>query len=92
MYMKVIRLHKKAFYALLDKALEHIESQMQQEVPTQWINGEEAMEILQIKSTTSLQKLRDNRDIRFSQPFRKVILYDRDSVYEFLERCAVETS
>ena len=88
--MKVIHLHKKAFYALLDKALKHIESQMEQEVPPKWINAEEAMEILQIKSTTSLQKLRDNRNIRFSQPFRKVILYDRESVYEFLERCAVE--
>lgn len=90
--MKVIRLHKKAFYTLLDKALEHIQSQMEQEVPTQWIDGDEVMEILQIKSTTTLQKLRDHREIRFSQPFKKVILYDRDSVYEFLERCAVEPS
>ena len=89
--MKVICLHKKAFYELLDKALGHIKTKMEEEVAkTPWINGEEAMEILQIKSTTSLQKLRDHREIRFSQPFRKVILYDRDSIYEFLDRCAVE--
>lgn len=44
-----------------------------------WIDGEEAMQVLRIKSKTTLQKLRDEGKIRFSQPEKKIILYVRDS-------------
>ncbi|MEZ2413922.1 helix-turn-helix domain-containing protein [Muriicola sp. E247] len=52
---------------------------------------EEAMHILRIKSTTTLQKLRDEGKIRFSQPQKKIILYDRDSLNVYLENHARET-
>ena len=41
---------------------------------------------LNIKSKTTLQELRDNGDIGFSQPRKKVILYDVDSIETFLEK------
>lgn len=36
-----------------------------------------------------LAKLRDEQKIRFSQPFKKVILYDRNSIDEFLEKYVI---
>lgn len=53
------------------------------------INGfppEEAMQTLRITSKTTLQKSRDTAEIRCSQPTAKKLLYDRDSLHEYLER------
>jgi len=44
------------------------------------------MEILGIKSKGTLQKLRDEGKIRFSQPEKKIILYDRESIDQYLEK------
>jgi len=46
------------------------------------------MELLGVKSKTTLQKLRDEGSIRFSQPQKKIILYDRDSVMDYLDKHA----
>jgi hypothetical protein len=43
------------------------------------------MEILNIKSKTTLQKLRDEGSITFTQPQKKIILYDHDSLLEYLK-------
>jgi hypothetical protein len=51
-----------------------------------WISGEEAMKILRITSKTTLQKLRDEGKIRFSQPEKKLIFYDVDSLHEYLNK------
>ena len=88
--MQVVCLQEEAFYALFDKVVEHIESS-QKNKPAKWIDGEEAMLLLNIKSTTTLQKLRDEGKIRFSQPQRRIILYDRDSINEYIEKHARET-
>ena len=86
--MQVVCLQEEAFYALFDKVVEHLESK-RGDKPAKWIDGEEAMLLLNIKSTTTLQKLRDEGKIRFSQP--QIILYDRDSINEYIERYARET-
>jgi hypothetical protein len=88
--MQVVCLQEEAFYALFDKVVDHIE-QKRQDKPDKWIDGEEAMLQLKIKSTTTLQKLRDEGKIRFSQPQKKIILYDRDSINEYIEKHARET-
>jgi len=49
------------------------------------------MGILKIKSTTTLQKLRDEGKIAFSQPQKKIILYDRDSINEYIAAHVRET-
>lgn len=83
--MNVICLHDEAFYALIDKVVERI-----QQRPTakedKWISGSEAMQKLRIQSKTTLQKLRDEGNIRFSQPEKKLILYDVDSINDYLSR------
>lgn len=88
--MEVVCLKEEAFYALFDKVVEHVESK-RKDKPNKWIDGEEAMLLLKIKSTTTLQKMRDEGKIRFSQPQKKIILYDRDSINEYIEKHARET-
>ena len=87
--MEVICLETEAFYKLIDEVLDRIESN-QSNAPQKWIGTVEAMKLLKIKSKTTLQEFRDNGDIRFTQPRKRIILYDRDSINEFLEREAKE--
>ena len=56
--MQVVCLQEEAFYALFDKVVEHMEAK-RKDKPAKWVDGEEAMLLLKIKSTTTLQKLRD---------------------------------
>lgn len=88
--MEVICIQEKAFYALLDRVFDYLESKTEKDVPPKWIDAEEAMSLLQIKSKTTLQKLRDKREIRFSQPYKNHIVYDRESIDEFFERHTIE--
>ena len=64
--MQVVCLQEEAFYALFHKVIEHVEAK-RRDKPDKWINSGEAKHILRIKSTTTLQKSRDEGRIRFSQ-------------------------
>ena len=88
--MQVVCLEEEAFYALFDKVVEHLESK-KKNTPQKWIDGVEAMKLLNITSKTTLQKLRDEGAIRYSQPKKKIILYDRDSINDYLEQHAKNT-
>lgn len=88
--MEVICLEDAALYKLVDECVERLKLTHNKEVD-RWIGDEEAMKALNIKSRTTLQKYRDEGKIRFSQPQKKIILYDRNSINEFLERNAHET-
>lgn len=88
--MNVICIEEKAFYSLLDRVVGHVLSKMKMETPEKWMDKKEAMQLLKIKSATTLQKLRDEGKIRFSQPERKHIVYDRDSINDYLEAYAKE--
>ena len=83
--MHVICLEEEAFYKLLDTAIEHIDRKLDKE-PSRWIDGAEAMEILKISSKSTLQKMRDEGRIRFSQPQKKIILYDRHSIEDYINQ------
>ncbi|MEM9389284.1 MAG: helix-turn-helix domain-containing protein [Bacteroidota bacterium] len=89
--MEVICLQEEAFFALFDKVVEHIEQKQDKTTSFKWIDGEEAMEKLNISSKTTLQKLRDQGKIRYTQPQPRVILYDINSLEEYLELHARET-
>ena len=88
--MEVICLEDEAFYALIEKVVTRIKEK--QDVKTdKWVSGEDAMRVLHITSKTTLQKLRDEGKIRFSQPEKKIILYDADSIQEYLNKHAHKT-
>ncbi len=88
--MEVICLEDKAFYALIEQVVQRIKER-ESITEDKWINGEEAMRKLRITSKTTLQKLRDDGAIRFSQPEKKLILYDTDSINQYLEKHARNT-
>ena len=85
----IVCLQEEAFYALFDKVIEYVEEKIKDK-PDKWVDGPEAMRILKIKATSTLQKLRDQGKIRISQPQPRIILYDRDSILEYLEKHARE--
>jgi hypothetical protein len=88
--MQVICLEEAAFYALIEQVVTRLREQHGEE-KEKWISDVEAMELLNIKSKTTLQKLRDEGKIRFTQPQKRIILYDRDSIQVYLERNARDT-
>ncbi|HYC27372.1 MAG TPA: helix-turn-helix domain-containing protein [Chitinophagaceae bacterium] len=88
--MQVICLQDEAFYALIDQVIERIREK-EGSKPEKWISGEEAMKMLRITSKTTLQKLRDEGKVRFSQPEKKIILYDVDSIHAYLNKHTRET-
>jgi len=89
--LNIICLESQAFYALVEEVVSRIKSTNKDN--PKWIDDDEdVMELLKIKSKTTLQNLRDEGKIRFSQLGRKMILYDRESILEYIESYAKETS
>lgn len=88
--MEVICLEDEAFYTLLEMVVARIKEK-EGIKEDKWISAEEAMTKLHIKSKTTLQKLRDEGKIRFSQPEKKLILYDSESINDYLEKHSKDT-
>ncbi len=82
--MEVICLQTEAFYSLIDEVVERMMKERKQK--TQWVSAEEAMEILTITSKTTLHKLKNEGHIKFSQPLKKLVVYDRQSLLDYLEK------
>ncbi|WP_339697254.1 helix-turn-helix domain-containing protein [uncultured Roseivirga sp.] len=85
--MEIICLEEKAFYALVERVVDHLKQTHSVE-RDKWISADDALKLLDVKSKTTLQRMRDDGRIRFSQPQKKIILYDRDSIIEYLEENA----
>jgi hypothetical protein len=83
--MEVICIEDEAFYRLFEMIATRIKEKEGKKEDT-WISTEDAMSKLHIKSKTTLQKLRDEGRIRFSQPDKRIILYDTKSINEYLEK------
>lgn len=88
--MNVICLEDQAFYALIEQVVLRIKDSSNNK-EDKWISGEEAMNMMRVTSKTTLQKMRDEGKIRFSQPEKKIILYDRDSILDYLNNHAKNT-
>ena len=88
--MEVICLQDEAFYALIEQVVKQIKEKNGIK-EDKWISPEEAMQKLRISSKTTLQKMRDEGKIRFSQPEKKIILYDVDSIHQYLEKHVKKT-
>lgn len=88
--LEVICLESEAFYALVDEVVERLKDKHSTPLD-KWIDDEEAMRLLRVSSKTTMQRYRDEGLIRFTQPSRKIILYDRDSIMEFLEKNSKDT-
>jgi hypothetical protein len=80
-----------AFDELVIRLVAEVKRQLNAKPQSKWVSPEEAMDMLRIKSKTTLQKLRDEGRIRYSQPEARVILYDRNSIEAYLDKHAKDT-
>ena len=83
-HLQIICLRSEAFYRLIETVVDRLKEDRRED-GERWIGDKEAMSLLQIKSKSTLQHYRDLGKIRFSQPSKKVILYDRLSIMSFIE-------
>ena len=56
-----------------------------------WITQAEVKDLMSIKSSTTIQGLRDKGLIEFTSPMKKLILYKKSSVLEYLEKHSHKT-
>lgn len=89
--LEVITIDSEAFVRLLEEAVNYIKRTHEPSTESKWIQAEKAKQLLGISSNTTLQILRDQGKIRYSQPMHKVVLYDRNSIEEYLEKHAKNT-
>ena len=82
--MKVILIEEEAFFELVDRAVQRISGKMNAD-KKKWLTPKEVMKELGISSPTTLQRYRDEGRIRYSQPSKKIIRYDPESIQEFLD-------
>lgn len=84
--MKVIVFEEEAYYKMLREFANMVDGIVKnQEKEKEWLNAEEAKQLLGIKSTSKLQKLRNNGDILISQHGR-IIKYSTKSIKDYLKR------
>ncbi|MEM9721785.1 MAG: helix-turn-helix domain-containing protein [Bacteroidota bacterium] len=84
MEIEVICLETQAFHQLLDEVVNRMLAERKEK--PKWLTTDEAMALLQISSKTTLQKLKNEGHIHYSQPMKKHVLYDRESILEYLDR------
>jgi ribosomal protein S19E (S16A) len=81
--MEVICLEDEAFYQLIEEVVDRLKEK-HKVTHDKWVSPERAMEILNIKSKTTLQNLRNTGAIVYTQPQKRIILYDYDSLTNYL--------
>lgn len=89
--MNVICIEEEAFNHLIDKIITQVENKCNKRVQSRWISDKEAVSLLGGISKSTLQRLRNTGKIRYSQPSRKIILYDRDSILDLINQHVQET-
>lgn len=88
---KFICMESEAWYAMIKTVVTQIRAEDNVAKEDKWISGEEASKLLNGASKSTLQRLRDNGKIQFTQPSRKLIIYDRESIMEYLNKNTRET-
>ena len=87
--MEVICLEDAALSKLIDELANRIN--IENKITTwPWLSAEEAMDLLKTKSKTTLRNLRDEQRIKFTQPFKKTILYEYESILKYLEEKSIK--
>lgn len=81
--MEIIIFEEEAYWRHIHEVLKRLKDTQKPE--RKWINEAEAMEILGIRSKSQLWKLRSTGKIKFSQPARKIIRYDMQSILKYLD-------
>ncbi len=81
--MNVITIQSEALHVLIEEVIQHLATSHSEPQKT-WLTTTEAMALLNIRSKTTMQNLRNNGCIKYTQ-MGKLIQYDRASILQFLE-------
>lgn len=87
--MEVITIESQALFRLIKEVVNRIKDE-QHITENRWITAEAAMLKLGIKSRTTLQRLKNEGKIRYSQE-RKITLFDAESIDAYLQKFSHET-
>jgi len=82
--MEIICIEEKAFFELFEKVMDRLDKKIAKE-DWDWIDRKAAMNLLGIRSNTTLQHLRNEGKILYSHPQKKLILYSKKSIAAYLE-------
>ena len=90
--MEVIVIEKEAWYRLLGEMKRYVRDGIREGINPydEWLSLSEAKKVLNVKSKSKMQQLRDEREITFTQHGR-TIQYSRKSCLEFLERNSIKS-
>ncbi|MFC3560500.1 DNA-binding protein [Pedobacter jamesrossensis] len=88
---KFVCMESEAWYAMIKTAVTQIRAEDKAAKEDKWISDEKASNLLDGASTSTLLRLRNSGKIKFTQPTRKLILYDRDSIMAYLNKGTHET-
>jgi hypothetical protein len=84
--MEIIVFETTAYWKHIEEVVNRVKKSLMED--KKWINEAEAMEILGVRSKSEMWKLRSNGKIRYSQPSRKIIKYDKQNILKYLENHA----
>jgi hypothetical protein len=88
--MEVICLQDEALKLLIDKVVAYVKTEHGVK-KDKWLSPEEAMKELGISSKTTLQKYRDEGEIRTCELSPRKFLYDLDSINAYKEKKSRDT-
>ncbi|WP_459212762.1 helix-turn-helix domain-containing protein [Aquimarina rhabdastrellae] len=95
MKVKYIMMKTKAFHKLINQVTQNIMAEVKPLIDTkklkdedEWLTPKEAKEVLRIKSTGKLLRLRNDGFITYAK-HGNITVYSRKSIMEFLEKCIV---
>ena len=92
--MEVIIIDSKAYKKLKEELFEEFkqvlidakkEALEQLAIESDWIPTQEAKKLLNVKSKTKMQQLRDYGEVEFTKP-GKIILYSKKSIIQYLNK------
>lgn len=81
--MEIIIFEEEAYWKHINEVLQRLKDSQKEE--KKWINEAEAMELLGVRSKSEMWKMRTTGKIRYSQPSRKIIRYDKQSILKYLD-------
>lgn len=81
--MKIICLESKAFKALVSEVADQLKGEFFEHL-NPWVDEKEAMQLLRIHSKATSKKYREEGNITYSTISNKKMLYDRQSILDFI--------
>lgn len=82
---EIITIRSEALLEIVRQAIAFVQENGLADSEDKWVSAERAKEILHISSNSYLCYLRSHGLIEYSQPAKKLIVYNRLSLLEYLE-------